>query len=365
MYDYLIVGAGLFGSVCAYELNKKGYTCLVIDKRNTIAGNIYTKNEDNIIVHEYGAHIFHTSDEKIWNYINQFSKFNNYIHKVKANYQNKLYSLPFNFYTFKEIWDDVYDEKSIINKINDDKVEFKEIDNLEKKAISLVGKKVYETLIKGYTQKQWGRECSKLPPFIIERIPVRYTCDDRYFNDKYQGVPIGGYTPIIEKMLEGIDVRLNCDFIKEKEPLMSECKNIIYTGQIDEFFDYKYGKLEYRTLKFEKKKLNVDFYQNYSVINFTDYNVPYTRIIEHKHFDNCLCNDTIITYEFPDKWENGKEPFYPINDSKNNNLYLKYKNEAKNYNNLIFGGRLGEYKYYDMDDVIKSALNLVSNIAKK
>ena len=365
MYDYLIVGAGLFGSVCAYELNKKGKKCLVIDKRNHVGGNIYTENIEGINVHKYGAHIFHTHDKDIWNYINQFSEFNNYINQPVARYKNEIYNLPFNMNTFTKLWDDVFTPSQALKRIEEEKsiYHIENPSNLEEQAINLVGKTIYEKLIKGYTQKQWGKPCKELPAFIIKRLPVRFTFDNNYFNDRYQGIPIGGYTQIIEKMLNGIEVKLNCDFFKYKEKLLKECKKIIYTGPIDQYYDYIYGNLEYRSVRFESEILDIPNYQGNAVVNYTDYEVPYTRIIEHKHFEfDSTSPKTIISKEYSSKWKLGDEPYYPLNDERNNSLYQKYKELALKEKNVIFGGRLGQYKYYDMDDVISSALSVLKEI---
>ncbi|MCR4898041.1 MAG: UDP-galactopyranose mutase [Acholeplasmatales bacterium] len=367
-YDYLIVGSGLYGSICAYELNKKGYKCLIIDKRNHIGGNIYTENIEGINVHKYGAHIFHTSNKDVWDYINHFATFNNYINSPVARYKNELYNLPFNMNTFTKLWPDVFSPEDAKNKIENEKKSYNVSNpkNLEEQAINLVGPTIYEKLIKGYTAKQWGKKCSELPPFIIKRLPVRFTFNNNYFNDIYQGIPIGGYTKIIEKMLNGIDIKLNCDFFEERKELEAIADNIIYTGPIDKYFDYKYGMLEYRTVKFETEILNLSNYQGNAVINYTDYEIPYTRIIEHKHFEfDTTSPKTVISKEYSKKWEKTDEPYYPINDDKNNNLYLKYKEEADKLTNVYFGGRLGQYKYYDMDKVIAEALNFVNNIKKK
>ena len=365
MYDFLIVGAGLYGAVCAYELNKKGYKCLVIDKRNHLAGNIYTKNIEGINVHEYGAHIFHTSNEEIWNYINQFAKFNNYINSPVARYKNELYNLPFNMNTFTKLWNDVFTPLDAKKRIEEEKKNY-HIDNpknLEEQAINLVGPTIYEKLVKGYTAKQWGKECKDLPAFIIKRLPVRFTFDNNYFNDRYQGIPMGGYTQIIEKMLNGIDVRLNTNYLDNKNELNKICKNIIYTGPIDEYYDYRFGKLDFRTVRFETEVLDTSNYQGNAVINYTEYEVPYTRIIEHKHFEFDITSPkTVISKEYSKKFEDGDEPYYPINDDRNNDLYNKYKDLAQNETNVYFGGRLGLYKYYDMDDTIVEALNFVKNI---
>lgn len=365
MYDYLIVGSGLYGAICAYELNKKGYKCLVIDKRNHIAGNIYTENIDGINVHKYGAHIFHTSNKMVWEYVNQFAEFNNYINSPVARYKNELYNLPFNMNTFSKLWSDVFTPTDAYKKIEEEKKAFniETPTNLEEQAIKLVGKTIYEKLIKGYTAKQWGRQCTELPPFIIKRLPVRFTYDNNYFNDRYQGIPVGGYTSIIEKMLEGIEVRLNCDYFLNKEELNSIAKNIIYTGPIDQFFDFKYGKLEYRTVRFENEIIDCPNYQGNAVVNYTEYEVPYTRIIEHKHFEfDTTSPKTIISKEYSKSFEDGDEPYYPVNNDKNNELYLKYSEEASKLSNVYFGGRLGQYKYYDMDKVILEALNFIKGV---
>ncbi len=365
MYDYLIVGSGLYGSICAYELNKLGYKCLVIDKRSHIAGNIYTENIEGINVHKYGAHIFHTSNKEVWEYINQFAEFNNYINSPVARYKNELYNLPFNMNTFTKIWPDCFTPEDVRLKIEEEKQKyhFDNPKNLEEQAINLVGPTIYEKLIKGYTAKQWGRSCTELPPFIIKRLPVRFTFDNNYFNDRYQGIPIGGYTKIIEKMLEGIDVRLNTNFFDNKKELESLAKNIIYTGPIDEYFNYKYGELEYRTVRFETEILNEANHQGNAVINYTEYEIPYTRIIEHKHFEfDTTSPKTVISKEYSTSWKLGDEPYYPVNNDKNNELYLKYKNDADKLTNVHFGGRLGQYKYYDMDKVILAALEFLKEV---
>ena len=372
MYDYLIVGSGLFGSILAYEANKRGKKCLVIDKRPNIAGNIYTENSDGINVHKYGAHIFHTSNKKVWEYIQQFAEFNRYTNSPIARYKNEVYNLPFNLNTFSKMFNLITpneieeklesERKSAIEKLNG-----KEPSNLEEQAISLIGNTVYEKLIKGYTEKQWGRKCTELPAFIIKRLPVRMIYDNNYFNDLYQGIPIGGYTQIIEKMLNGIEVRLNCDYFENKEELNKIANKIVFTGLIDKYYDYKFGELEYRSLKFDTEELNMKNYQGNAVVNYTEYDIPYTRIIEHKHFEYAKSlgkeddlNKTIITKEYPDSWNREKEPYYPINDEKNNQLYQKYADLAQNDQNVIFGGRLGQYKYYDMDKVIEGALDCVN-----
>ena len=365
MYDYLIVGSGLYGSICAYELNKKGYKCLVIDKRANIAGNIYTENIEGINVHKYGAHIFHTSNKEIWEYINQFAEFNNYINSPVARYKQELYNLPFNMNTFTKMWPDCFTPEDVKKRIEEEKAKFHidEPKNLEEQAINLVGPTIYEKLIKGYTAKQWGRQCIELPPFIIKRLPVRFTFDNNYFNDRYQGIPIGGYTKIIEKMLDGIEVRLNTNFFDNRSEFESIAKNIIYTGPIDEYFEYKYGPLEYRTVRFETEVLNEANYQGNAVINYTEYEIPYTRIIEHKHFEfDTTSPKTVISKEYSTTWRLGDEPYYPVNNDKNNELYLKYKNDADKLSNVHFGGRLGQYKYYDMDKVILSALEYLKEV---
>ena len=367
MYDYLIVGAGLYGAVCAYELNKKGYKCLVIDKRNHLAGNIYTKNVEGINVHEYGAHIFHTSDKYIWDYINQFAEFNNYVNSPIARYKNELYNLPFNMNTFTKLWPDVYTPADAMRRIEEEKQNYhvENPQNLEEQAINLVGNTIYEKLIKGYTAKQWGRLCNELPAFIIKRLPVRFTFDNNYFNDRYQGIPIGGYTKIIEKMLNGIDIRLNCDFFKNKEALIKESKNIIYTGAIDEYYDYKFGHLEFRTVRFETSVLDMPNYQGNAVVNYTEYEVPYTRIIEHKHFEfDTTSPKTVISKEYSKKFEPGDEPYYPVNNEFNNELFQKYRELSLKEKNVYFGGRLGMYKYFDMDDTIIEALKFINSLEK-
>ncbi len=362
MYDYLIVGSGLFGSTFAYEANKKGKKCLVIDKRNHIGGNIYTEKIEGINVHKYGAHIFHTNNEEVWKYINSFAEFNRYTNSPIAIYKDELYNMPFNMNTFNKLWG-VKTPKEAKEKIEEEKksANITEPKNLEEQAISLVGKTIYEKLIKGYTEKQWGKRATELPSFIIKRLPVRFIYDNNYFNDKYQGIPIGGYTKIIEKMLDGIDVKLNCNFFENREALEKIAKKIIFTGPIDEFYNYKFGELEYRSLRFEDEIIDEENYQGNAVVNYTEYEVPFTRIIEHKHFEFGEGNPykTIITREYPDKWTIGKEAYYSINDEKNNQLYEKYFELSKQNKNVIFGGRLGTYKYYDMDKVILEALKLV------
>ncbi|MCI6666654.1 MAG: UDP-galactopyranose mutase [Romboutsia timonensis] len=362
MYDYLIVGAGLFGSVFAYEATKKGKTCLVVDKRKHIGGNVYTENIKGINVHKYGAHIFHTSNKMIWDYIQQFATFNRYTNSPIAIYKDEVYNLPFNMNTFSKLWGikTPQEAKEIIENQRK-KSGIINPSNLEEQAISLVGKDIYEKLIKGYTQKQWGKSCDKLPSFIINRLPVRFTYDNNYFNDLYQGIPVGGYTQIFEKMLASSDVRLNCDYLKHRDELNAIAKKIIYTGMIDEYFDYCYGELEYRSLRFDTEILNMDNFQGNAVVNYTDADVPYTRIIEHKHFEYGTQDSTIITKEYPKTWKRGDEPFYPINNEKNNILYSKYLTLAKQEKNVVFGGRLGMYRYFDMHNIIERSLECARN----
>lgn len=362
-YDYLIVGSGLFGSIFAYEANKIGKKCLVIDKRAHVGGNIYTENVEAINVHKYGAHIFHTSNKEVWKYINKFAEFNRYTNSPVARYKDELYNMPFNMNTFNKLWG-VVTPKEAQAKVEEEKKEagITEPKNLEEQAISLVGKTIYEKLVKGYTEKQWGQKATELPSFIIKRLPVRFIYDNNYFNDIYQGIPIGGYTKIIEKMLEGIEVKLNCDFFEHRAELENIADKIIFTGPIDQYYNYQFGELEYRSLRFETEVLDEQNYQGNAVVNYTEYEVPYTRIIEHKHFEfDDTTPKTVVTKEYPDKWTLGKEPYYPINNDKNNSLYEKYDELAKNDNKVIFGGRLGQYKYYDMDKVILEALNCVKN----
>ena len=363
-YEYLIVGAGLFGSIFAYEANKKGKKCLVIDKRNHIGGNIYTETIDGINVHKYGAHIFHTSNKEVWEYINQFAEFNHYINSPVAIYNGELYNMPFNMNTFNKLWG-VITPKEAKEKIAEEIKEAGIINpkNLEEQAISLVGRTIYEKLVKGYTEKQWGKRANELPSFIIKRLPVRFTYDNNYFNDTYQGIPIGGYTKIIEKMLDGIEVKLNTDYFENRENLEKIAEKTVFTGMIDKFYDYKFGELEYRSLKFENQTLEEQNHQGNAVVNYTEYEIPYTRIIEHKHFEFDTENPkTIITKEYPDFWNKEKEPYYPVNNEKNNEIYEKYKNYAQKDNNVIFGGRLGKYKYYDMDKVIQAALDAAEHV---
>lgn len=364
-YNYLIIGSGLFGSIFAYEATKKGKKCLVIDKRNHIAGNVFTKEVEKINVHEYGAHIFHTSNKEVWDYINKFAEFNRYTNSPVAIYKDELYNLPFNMNTFNKLWGvktPSEAKKKIEEQVKESHIENPR--NLEEQAISLIGKDIYGKLVKGYTEKQWGTKATDLPAFIIKRLPVRFTYDNNYFNDKYQGIPIGGYTKIIEKMLDGIEVRLNTDFFEHREELEGLADKIIFTGMIDEFYDYKFGTLEYRSLRFEHEILDEENYQGNAVVNYTEYDIPYTRIIEHKHFEYGTQPKTIITKEYPAKWKKGDEPYYPVNNNKNNEIYSKYKELADKEQKIIFGGRLAEYKYYDMHNVIEQALKCVKEELK-
>lgn len=361
-YDYLIVGSGLFGAIFAYEAKKRGKECLVIERRDHIAGNIYCENVHGINVHKYGAHIFHTSNRAVWDYINQFAEFNNYINSPVAVYKDELYNLPFNMNTFSKMWGikTPAEAQAIIEK---QKAEYNitEPKNLEEQALSLIGKDVYEKLIKGYTEKQWGRSCTELPAFIIKRLPVRYTYDNNYFNDRWQGIPIGGYTEIIKKMLAGIDVLTSTSFEDYKAAHDISDMRIVYTGNIDEYFGYKYGALQYRTVRFETEYMpDTDNYQGNAVMNYTEREVPYTRVIEHRHFEKCDAKGTVVSKEFSSEWSVGIEPYYPINNDENNALYKKYEQLALQEKNVIFGGRLGKYKYYDMDKVIEAALQAVS-----
>jgi len=359
-YDYLIVGAGLFGSTFAYEANKRCKKCLIIDRRDHTGGNVYCENIENINVHKYGAHIFHTSDKRIWDYVNQFSDFNRFTNSPIANYKGKIYNLPFNMNTFNKLWGVVTPQEAK-EKIDNQKKSIGIIEpkNLEEQAIFLVGTDIYEKLIKGYTEKQWGRSATELPTYIIKRLPVRFTYDNNYFNDKYQGIPEGGYNVIIEKMLQGVDVELNIDYFKYRKKLESLTEKVVFTGMIDEFYDYRYGNLEYRSLKFDNIILDIKNYQGNAVVNYTDIKTPFTRIIEHKHFEFGEQEKTVITREYPSKWKSGDEPYYPINDEKNNKLYSRYKELADKEKNVLFGGRLPDYKYYDMHQIIYNALKTI------
>lgn len=360
-YDYLIVGAGLFGAVFAHEMTKEGKKCLVVEKRDHIAGNIYCETVDDIHVHKYGAHIFHTSNKKVWDYINTFAEFNNYINSPVASYKDELYNLPFNMNTFSKMWGikTPQEAKDIIAK-QIKELEIKEPKNLEEQALSLVGQDVYQKLIKGYTEKQWGRDCKDLPSFIIKRLPLRFVYDNNYFNDRFQGIPIGGYTPIVEKMLEGCDVLLNTDYFEYRKANPDIADKVVYTGMLDKYFDYKLGVLEYRSVRFEHERLDTDNYQGNAVVNYTEREVPYTRIIEHKHFEFGTQPTTVISKEYPSEWKLGDEPYYPVNDKKNEELANGYRELAAKEENVIFGGRLGEYRYYDMDKVIEAALQAVA-----
>ncbi len=369
MFDYLVVGAGLFGAVFAHEAHKRGKRVLVIDRRSHVAGNVYTENVGGINVHKYGAHIFHTSNKEVWDYIQRFAEFNRYTNSPVARYKDELYNLPFNMNTFSQMWG-VKTPAEAQKKLDEQKAEAvaalngREPANLEEQSLSLVGHDIYEKLIKGYTEKQWGRKCSELPAFIIKRLPVRLVYDNNYFNDKYQGIPVGGYTQIVENLLDGVEVRLGVDFFKERGALTENAKKIVFTGMIDEYYDYRFGELEYRSLRFETEDLLQENFQGNAVVNYTEAQVPYTRIIEHKHFEfGCqggnATNHTVITREYPANWKRGDEPYYPMNDEKNNALYAKYKALADAEANVIFGGRLGMYKYFDMHHVIAEALACV------
>ena len=367
-YDFIFVGAGLFNATIANMAIKKGKKCLAIEKRDHIAGNIYTQSIEDINVHKYGAHIFHTDEKEIWNFVQEFAEFNNYINSPIANFNGKLYNLPFNMNTFHQIWSEVItpaDAKKRIEaqaKAMKDALNGKEPQNLEEQAISLIGKDIYEILIKGYTMKQWGRACTELPASIIKRLPVRFTFDNNYFNDRYQGIPVGGYTKMIEKMFEGAEILLNTNFFSEKDKWLNLADKVVFTGMIDEFFDYKFGELEYRSLKFESEVLDCDNYQGNAVVNYTDDKTPFTRIIEHKHFEFGSQPRTVITREYPKTWSKGDEPYYAVNDEKNTALYKKYKELADAGDKVIFGGRLGMYRYFDMDDTIMAALKVADEI---
>lgn len=369
-YDYLIVGTGLFGAVFAYKAKQQGKKCLVIDRRPHLGGNIYCEKMEGINVHKYGAHIFHTSNKTVWEFVNSIVEFNRYTNSPVANYKGKLYNLPFNMNTFYQMWG-VTTPAEATAKIEEQKAEavarmkeqgVTEPRNLEEQAQLLIGKDIYEALIKGYTEKQWGRKCTELPAFIIKRLPVRLVFDNNYFNDKYQGIPIGGYNVLIERLLEGVEIRLNCDFFANREELSAMADKIVFTGAIDEFYNYQFGKLEYRTVNFGTEVLDMPNYQGNAVVNYTEKEVPYTRVIEHKHFemfgaDIEACPKTVISKEYSSEWTEGSEPYYPVNDEKNNSLYLKYKELADKETNVIFGGRLAEYKYYDMHHIVEKALN--------
>ncbi len=376
-FDYLIVGAGLYGAVFAHEMHQKGKKCLVVDKRGHIGGNVYTEDVEGIQVHRYGAHIFHTSDKEVWDYVNGFAEFNRYTNSPVARYRDELYNLPFNMNTFYALWG-VKTPEEAKAKIEEQKAEALEArrktagkdaavepSNLEEQAIALAGRDIYEKLVKGYTEKQWGKRATELPPFIIKRLPVRFTFDNNYFNDRYQGIPIGGYTAMIEKMLEGSEVRLNVDYLQNRAELNALADKIVYTGMIDAFFDHRFGYLEYRSLRFETEILNMPNFQGNAVVNYTEYEVPYTRIIEHKHFEFGTQDMTVITREYPAAWKQGEEPYYPMNDAKNTELFEKYKALAGKEEKVLFGGRLGEYRYYDMHQVIRRALDAASEEGKR
>lgn len=363
MYDYLIVGAGLYGAVFARELTARGKKCLVIDRRNHIAGNIYTENVSGINVHKYGAHIFHTSDKEVWDYVNQFTEFNNYINSPIAVYKDELYNVPFNMNTFSKMWGvrtPIEAKAKIAEQVAT--LNISEPRNLEEQALSLVGTDVYTKLVKGYTEKQWGRDCKDLPAFIIKRLPCRFVYDNNYFNDRYQGIPIGGYTAMVQKMLDGVELRLNTDYFDliQREPNIAE--KVVYTGCIDEFFGYKLGVLNYRSVRFETEELPIENFQGNAVVNYTEREVPYTRIIEHKHFEFGKQPTTVISREYSAEWKPGMEPYYPVNDEENTTLYAKYKKLADTQDRIIFGGRLGQYRYYDMDKVIRAALNDIREV---
>ncbi|MDO5572640.1 MAG: UDP-galactopyranose mutase [bacterium] len=371
-YDYLIVGAGLFGSIFSYEAKKAGKKCLVIDRRNHIGGNVYTEETEGINVHKYGAHIFHTSNKEVWDYMNSFVEFNRYTNSPVARYKDELYNLPFNMNTFHALWG-VKTPDEAKAKIQEQMREALEQatanadadgnlpdpKNLEEQALRLIGRDIYEKLIKGYTEKQWGKRATELPSFIIKRLPVRFTYDNNYFNDKYQGIPNGGYTAIIEKMLDGIEVQTNTDFFAKRAEYEQMAEKIVFTGMLDEFYGYRFGELEYRSLRFESEVLDLENYQGNAVVNYTEYEVPYTRIIEHKHFEYGTQSKTVITREYPAAWKKGDEPYYPMNDEKNNALFAKYQELASAEKSVIFGGRLGEFKYYDMHQVVVRALEAV------
>ena len=363
-YDYLVVGSGLYGAIFAHEAKAKGKSVLVVDKRPNIAGNVYTEKQEGINVHMYGAHIFHTNDKRVWNYITQFAEFNRFTNSPVANYKGELYSMPFNMYTFNKMWGVVTPEEAT-TKIEEQKKEITgEPKNLEEQAISLVGRDIYEKLVKGYTEKQWGRDCKELPAFIIKRLPVRLTFDNNYFNALYQGIPIGGYTKMVENLLDGIEVRLNTDYLEHKAELDALADKVVYTGPIDAYFGFKLGTLEYRSVRFENETLDIPNFQGNAAVNYTDRETPWTRIIEHKWFEFGKDEDgndlpkTIISREYSSEWKAGDEPYYPVNDEKNGKLYAKYKELADKENGVIFGGRLGEYKYYDMDTTIASVLDM-------
>lgn len=362
MYNYLIVGSGLFGSVFAYEAKKRGKSVLVIERRNHTGGNIYCEEKEGINIHKYGAHIFHTDYKDVWEYVNQFVEFNNFVNSPVANYRGELYNLPFNMNTFSKMWGVVTPAEAAAKIAEQRKAITGEPKNLEEQAISLIGTDVYTKLIKGYTEKQWGRSCTELPAFIIQRLPVRYTFDNNYFNDRYQGIPVGGYNKLIDALLEGVEVRLGVDYNEQRNAYQGIAEKVVYTGPIDTYFNYSLGQLEYRGLHFETERLEEENHQGVAVVNYTEREVPYTRSIEHKHFEFGKQPVTYVTKEFPADWKPGEEAYYPVNNDKNQKLYRQYAELSKKEKNVIFGGRLAEYKYYDMDDVIKSALDMVNVI---
>ena len=361
MYDYLIVGAGLYGSVFAYEATQRGKKCLVVERRSHIGGNCYTETVADINVHRYGAHIFHTSSERVWRYMNRFCRFNNYVNSPVANYKGELYNLPFNMNTFCKLWPDVHTPDEARRRIEQQQAEFAAVDeprNLYEQGMKLAGKDIFTKLIKGYSEKQWGRPADKIPAFVLRRVPLRFTFNNNYFNDTFQGIPIGGYTPLFEKLLEGTEVRLQTDFLANKDAFLSMADRVVYTGPVDAFFDYRLGKLEFRSLRFEHKLLRgVANFQGNAVFNYTDAETPYTRIIEHKHFEFGQQPDTVITYEYPLQWTPGEEPYYPVNDDQNNRLADAYRQLAESEKRVWFGGRLGEYRYNDMDQTVAHVLD--------
>ena len=362
MYNFLIVGSGLFGAVLAHEAKKRGKSVLVIERRNHTGGNIYCEEKEGINIHKYGAHIFHTDYKEVWNYVNQYVEFNNFINSPVANYKGELYNLPFNMNTFSKMWGVVTPAEAAAKIAEQRKAITGEPHNLEEQAISLIGTDVYTKLIKGYTEKQWGRRCTELPAFNIQRLPVRYTFDNNYFNDRYQGIPIGGYNKLIDALLEGVDMRLGVDYNEQREAYQRLAKTVVYTGPIDAYFHYSLGQLEYRGLRFETERLEEENRQGVAVMNYTEREVPYTRSIEHKHFEFGKQPVTYVTKEYPADWQPGEEAYYPVNNEKNQKLYSQYAELAKKEKNVIFGGRLAEYKYYDMDDVIKSAMEMVKRV---
>jgi UDP-galactopyranose mutase len=363
MYDYLIVGSGLYGAVCARELTDRGHRCLVVEKRDHPAGNVYTELMDDVCVHVYGAHIFHTDDREIWEYVNRFAAFNNFINSPIANYRGEIYNLPFNMNTFRQMWGVITpQEAQAVIRQQQQEIEG-EPQNLEEQAISLVGRDLYEKLIKGYTEKQWGRPCTELPSFIIRRLPVRFTYDNNYFNDRYQGIPLDGYTALVERLLQGIELRMGVDYYQHRQELDGLVERMVFTGQIDEFYGYRFGALEWRSLRFETETLAMENYQGVVAVNYTDSETPYTRILEHKHFVSGTQPQTVITREYPLAWQKGMDAYYPVNDDKNQERFQQYAELAAQESRLVFGGRLGEYRYYDMDDAIKAALALVHRLS--